>query len=208
VGGMKSAESFDRESLRRKFSVEPSANPVVAVVANLRPQKRHRDLVDAAALLIERFPAIVFLCAGRDEMAGWNQRYAEERGVGGAFRWLGYVADVAEVVAAADFAALPSSFEGLPASILETMAMGRTVIATPVGGVPEVVRNEVNGLLVPVGDVRALAGAVERLATDRDLRRRLEKEALATIRRDFSIERMVRETERLYLRLLRGGGEK
>lgn len=199
------AESFDRAQLLQKFNVDLSVQPVVAMVANLSPEKRHRDLIDAAALLAERFPGIVFLCAGRERkgMGQANQRYAAERRVGSAFRWLGYVADVGEVIAAADFAVLPSSHEGLPASILEAMAMGRTVIATPVGGVPEIVRDGVNGLLVPVGEPPALARAIERLATDPSLCQGLEKAALETARRKFSVERMVKETEQLYLDLLK-----
>jgi len=202
VGEMPRADSFDVAALRRKFGVGPEARPVVAVVAHLGPEKRHRDLIDAARLLVERFPQIVVLCAGRDEMGGINQPYAIERGVGERFRWLGHVADVAEVIAAADFTVLPSSHEGLPASILETMAMGRTVIATRVGGVPEIVRDGANGLLVPPRQPESLAQAIERLATDVELRRGLESAALETIRRDFSIERMVHETERVYRELI------
>ena len=198
------ADGFDREALRRKFDVDPAARPVVSVIANLFPQKRHRDLIDATGALAERFPGIVFLCAGRDAMNGENQRDAAERGVGERFRWLGYIAEVGEVIAAADFGVLPSAFEGLPAAILETTAMGRTVIATPVGGVPEIVRDGENGLLVPVGDARALAAAIERLATDACLRVRLAARARETVRRDFSIEKMVGEIEQAYLRLLEG----
>jgi len=207
IDAMRRADSFDTAALRRQFDISPSANPVVAVVANLGPEKRHCDLVEAAACLAERFPEIVFLCAGRDEMNGANQRLAAERGVGGRFRWLGHVKNVAEVVAAADFVALPSSHEGLPASILEAMAMGRTVVATRVGGVPEIVQDGVNGLLVPPRNPPALAQAIEQLATDAEWRRRLEIEALETIRRDFSIERMVRATEEIYLDLIKDKDE-
>lgn len=198
------ADGFDREALRRKFDVAPGARPVVTVIANLFPQKRHRDVIEAARTLVERFPDIVFLCAGRDAMNGDNQRYAAEQGVAERFRWLGYVAEVAEVVAAADFGVLPSAFEGLPAAILEQMAMGRTVIATPVGGVPEIVRNGENGLLVPAGEPRSLAKAIERLTTETELCRRLAAHARETVQRDFSIDAMVRKTEQVYLDLLEG----
>jgi len=199
---MPPAESFDRTVLRRQFSLEPSDSPVVAHVANLAPEKRHCDLIDAAALLVKQFPRIVFLCAGRDEMNEVNQRYAAERGVADRFRWLGYVGNVAEVIAAADFAVLPSSHEGLPVSVLEIMTVGRTVIATSVGGVPEIVRDSVNGLLVPPLDPQKLAQAIERLAKDSELRRRLEIAAHETVQQDYSIERMVHKTQQLYLELL------
>jgi glycosyltransferase involved in cell wall biosynthesis len=202
AGEMPSADSFDVAELRRRFGLEPSDGPVIAHVANLAPEKRHCDLIDAAALLAQRFPRIVFLCAGRDEMNGVNQRHAVARGVADRFRWLGHVGNVAEAIAAADFAVLPSSHEGLPVSILEIMTVGRTVIATSVGGVPEVVRDGVNGLLVPPRDPSTLAQAIERLATDESLRRRMETAARETVRRDYSIERMVGETERLYLDLI------
>jgi len=199
---MPAAESCDAAALRQRFALESSDGPILAHIANLWPEKRHRDLIDAATLLVERFPRIVFLCAGRDEMNGANQRYAVERGVAERFQWLGYVGNVSEVIAVADFAVLPSSHEGLPVSLLEVMTVGRTMIATPVGGVPEVVRDGVNGLLVPPREPKALAQAIERLATDMELRRRLEVEARDTVRRDYSIERMVQGTQRLYLELL------
>jgi len=202
IGEMPSANSFDRAALQKQFRLEPTAQPVAAVVANLGPEKRHRDLIDAARLLAERCPSIVFLCAGRDEMGGANQRYASERGVAERFRWLGHVSEVHEVIAAADFAILPSSHEGLPVSIVEAMAMGRTVIATDVGGVPEIVTNGVNGLLVQPRRPDALASAIERLATDAVLRQRLERAALETVRRDFPIERMIERTEQIYLGLI------
>jgi glycosyltransferase involved in cell wall biosynthesis len=198
------AQDFDRAEARRQLGLDPEANPVAAIVANIRPLKRHRDVIGAAAALIGRFPKIAVLCAGQDAMQGFNQRYAEERGVAGAFRWLGYVPDVTEIVAASDFLILPSDYEGLPASILEAMALGRTVIATPVGGVPEIVADGVNGLLVPPRSPDLLAHAIERLATDEPLRRRLEQGALETVRTEFSMDRMVEETERLYLDLIEG----
>ena len=198
------AERFDRPALRERFGIDPGAHPVVSFVANLRRVKRHRDVINAAALLLPHFPAMVFLCAGRDEMHGENQHYAQTRGVAGAFRWLGYVEDVESVIAVGDFTVLPSSYEGLPASILEAMAMHRTVIATPVGGIREIVRHEGNGLLVPVADPSALARAIALLAADSDLRSRLEDAALYTVQRDFSMERMVGDTQRLYLDLIEG----
>jgi glycosyltransferase involved in cell wall biosynthesis len=207
IDAMPQADSFDVAALRRQFGLSPSAHPVVAVVANLGPEKRHCDLIEAAAFFVERFPEIVFLCAGRDEMNGANQRLAAKRGVGERFRWLGHVRNVGEVVAAADFVALPSSHEGLPVSILEAMAMGRTVVATRVGGVPEIVQDGVNGLLVPPREPKALAQAIERLAADGELRHRLEKAALETIRRDFSMERMVYATEKIYLELIKENSE-
>jgi len=203
---MPSAETFDCAELRRRFGLQSTDGPVIAHVANLAPEKRHCDLIDAAASLVARFPKIVFLCAGRDEMNRANQRYAVSRNVADHFRWLGYVGNVAEVIAAADFAVLPSSHEGLPVSILEVMTVGRTVIATPVGGVPEVVRDGVNGLLVQPRDPPALARAIERLASDVALRRKLEIEARQTVQREYSVERLVQDTQRLYLELIETPG--
>ncbi len=201
---MPPVSSFDAAALRRKFGLSEQAGPVLAMVANLGPEKRHRDLIDAVGLLAADFPHLVVLCAGRDEMAGANQRYAAGRGVDARFRWLGRVDNVAEVFATADFAVLPSSHEGMPASVLEAMAMGKAVIASDVGGIPEMIQNNETGLLIPPLQPAVLAEAIRKLASDSALRERLAKAAQRTVEARFSMARMVERIQDLYLNSLEG----
>ncbi|MCX8035660.1 MAG: glycosyltransferase [Candidatus Sumerlaeia bacterium] len=204
---MPPAVSFDAAALRRKFGLSEHDGPVLAVVANLGPEKRHRDLIDAVASLAADFPHMAVLCAGRDEMGGANQQYAAARGVEGQFRWLGRVDNVAEVFAAADFAVLPSRHEGMPASVLEAMAMGKAVIASDVGGIPEVIRHKENGLLVPPLQPAALADAIRILASDRALCERIGQAARRAVEEHFSMAGMVERIQDLYLEYLEGGRE-
>jgi glycosyltransferase involved in cell wall biosynthesis len=97
--------------------------------------------------------------------------------------------DVYDVMAAMDIFALPSLNEGIPMSLLEAMALGRPVVASAVGGIPEVIQDRVNGRLVPPGDEDALAAACLELANDRDLARAMGARARQTIEDSFSHER-------------------
>jgi glycosyltransferase involved in cell wall biosynthesis len=94
--------------------------------------------------------------------------------------------------------AFPSLMEASPNAVLEAMAAGLAVAATNVGGIPEVVRHEDNGLLVAPGDPAPLADAVQRLVTEPGLAERLGRRARATVEQRFSFERMVGQFERLY----------
>jgi glycosyltransferase involved in cell wall biosynthesis len=117
--------------------------------------------------------------------------YAAELGLDGRITFPGWVgpAAVAEMLADAHVLVLPSHAEGLPMSVLEAFAAGVPVICTPVGGLPEVVVNEGNGLLVPTGDIRSLTNAILRLLDDEPLRMRMAAGAFGTWQRDHSIER-------------------
>lgn len=101
---------------------------------------------------------------------------------------------------------LPSEDEGLPITVLEAMAAGLPVIATPVGGVPEMVHDGVNGLLVPVGDAQALAEAITALATDPDLRRRMGEASWRIYEQNYTEDVVWPRLEALYLSLIEGSG--
>ena len=110
--------------------------------------------------------------------------------------------DVPELLSQAAVSVLPSLSEGLSNSLLESMAAGVPVVATRVGGNPEVIEHEVTGLLVPARDSVALAAAIRRLLEDKDLAASFGQAGMQRVARLFSIERSVRETEHLYQKLL------
>ncbi len=123
---------------------------------------------------------------------------ARQPGLVGRTVFTGFRLDVPDLLAAADMFVLPSLTEGLPQSVMEAMAAGKAVIATSVGGVPELVEPEVTGLLVPPRDVQALASAILRLAGDQTLRESLGAHGRAVARRWFGVERMVEAYDALY----------
>lgn len=112
------------------------------------------------------------------------RKYVQEtrsRNLDGKVIFCGIREDVAEMMTAADLFVLPSRIEGLPTALLEAMAVGLPVVAAAVGGIPDVVVHEKNGLLVPPGDPAALAAAVRKLAADKELGRRLAEEGMKTV---------------------------
>jgi glycosyltransferase involved in cell wall biosynthesis len=119
-------------------------------------------------------------------------------------RFLGFRSDAPDLLGAADLFLLPSLTEGLPLSVLEAMTHGLPVIATPVGGVPEVVLPGRTGVLVPVEDVEALAGAIATMIQDRATRARLGEAGRERARGEFSFSRMVARYDALYGELCHG----
>src|ERR687897_116701 len=116
--------------------------------------------------------------------------------------FLGYQENVAPFYSAFDAMILPSGNEGTPVSAMESLAAGRPVVATRVGGVPDVVRDGEDGFLVELGDVRELAGALARLADDPELRVRMGEAGRARVLPRYAVQRLVDDVDRLYRALL------
>jgi teichuronic acid biosynthesis glycosyltransferase TuaC len=151
----------DRAGARRELGI-PVDRFVVSFVGGAVRTKGAFDLVVAAAQLRDLSPLL--LIAGPNESREDLARRAEEGGVD--VRWCGTVAhaQLARILAAADVSCLPSYREGLPASVCEAMLAARPVVATPVGGIPEIVTDGVNGYLVPPGSTDDLARRLRQLA--------------------------------------------
>jgi glycosyltransferase involved in cell wall biosynthesis len=161
----------------------------VLFLGRIEAAKGVAELLDAVALLAPRFPALRLVLAGSGDLAAWR-RAARERGIGDRVEltgWLDAGAREAHLGRAAVFC-LPSHAEGLPMALLEAMAMGRAVVASRVGGIPEAVREGDNGLLVPPHDAPALAAALARVLDDAGLRARLGERARMTVAQHYSTE--------------------
>ena len=120
--------------------------------------------------------------------------------------FLGIRDDVPQLLAASDVFVLSSDYEGVPLTVLEAMAAGKPVVATAVGGVPELIEDGETGILVPPRNPEALAQGILRLAKDASLRQRMGKAARERAQERFDISRTAREYEALYLRLLKECG--
>ena len=180
---------------------EPTAPITMAYVGRLLDDKGLRPLVSAHALLAARGISIRLLIVGEvdpanpasipaPEIEAWRKQASIEV--------LGHVSDIRTVWAQAHIAVLPSRREGLPLSLLEAAACGRTIVATDVPGCREIARANVNALLVPVDDPKALAEALARLAQDQDMRMRFGAAGRAMVAREFSTARIGDETIALY----------
>jgi glycosyltransferase involved in cell wall biosynthesis len=190
-----------RETTRRALGYA-QGDVVVGTLACLKAQKAPLDFVAAADAAARSDPRLRFFIAGDGELRGEVEREIAARGLGDRFRLLGWRQDVAEVLSAMDLFALTSKFEGLPRAVLQAMAAGVPVVATAVGGTPEVVKDGVTGRLVPPGEPRAAATAIVELAGDRELRERCVAAARARLGEEFDIRGMVAGLDRLYASLL------
>ena len=180
----------------------------VVMVANLRPEKGHDVLIDAAAHVLGRFPDARFELVGSGPEHGALAALANTRGVSHAVSFPGHCDAVPERLAAADVFVLPSRSEALPNALLEAMAAGLPVVASSVGGIREVLDEGKTGLLVPAGDSRALADALIRLMGDGALAERLGAAARAHVETRYSFDRMVTSFEQIYLTRLKQIGGK
>lgn len=190
----------DREALRRELGLSVDG-PVVGTVANYRPEKGHRHLLAAAALVREAIPGARFVLVGGGPLEAQVRREARELGLDGTVVFDEPRHDAARVAAAFDVFVLASLHEGLPIALLEAMALGRPVVVTEAGGIPEIVRHREHGLVVPAGSPSALAGGILEVLADPALGDRLGN---AGRRRsaDFDIRRTVRRVEAVYGELL------
>jgi glycosyltransferase involved in cell wall biosynthesis len=185
----------------------PRTAPLVAVLSRVSPLKGLQHFLQAAAELSVTCPDARFLIVGEpspgeDEYERELRRSATALGLDRRVIFTGLRLDVPEVLSEVAVSVLPSLSEGLPNSVLESMAAEVPVVATRVGGTAEAVDDGVTGLLVPPGDTPALTRAISRLLQDRDLARRLAGAGRQRVVERFSIEGMVRQTERLYDELL------
>ncbi len=186
-------------TLRDEYSI-PCEEALVGVVARLEPEKGHRYLVEAFPSVLERAPrtwlAIVgegSLCADLRAQADALPAPARDRII-----FTGRRDDISALTADLDVAVLPSLREAQGISILEAMARRKPVVASAVGGIPEVLTDGVDGLLVPPGDSDALAEALGRLAKSPSLRERIGEAGYQTVVERFSIDAMLRQIQEVY----------
>lgn len=185
---------------RTQLGLSP-LSPVVGSVGRFEPVKGYDILLRAAALLGARLPKVQWLLAGEGEEAFRLKRLAEELHIEDRVCFLGWQQDIPEVLAALDLFVLPSRNEGMGRVLVQAMAMGKPIVATRVGGVPEVLGEGEAGLLVSPDDPGALASAMAQLLTDRELARRMG-EAGRRRAPAYSAEQMVANIESLYEELL------
>jgi glycosyltransferase involved in cell wall biosynthesis len=173
----------------------------VGCVANLRPVKNIDGLMRAARRVCDRFPHVGFEVAGDGEQRAELERLHAELRLGERFVLRGSVADVPGFLRTLDVAVLPSHSEGMSNALLEYMAAGRAVVATAVGANPTLVGDGEHGLIVPPGDVTALADAIARLIADPAGATRLAAAARRRAEAEYSRDAMRRRFEAFYVEL-------
>ncbi len=180
----------------------PSGAPLLGSVGHLRPEKAFGVLIEALAISRRARPDLSALLVGEGPELEPLRRLAGRLGVADAVRFLGARDDIPDLLAALDIAICCSDFEGGPLSVLEYMEAALPVIATRVGGLPELIAENESGLLIPPRDPEALAGAIARLLADPDLRGRLGARARVLRRQHWGLDVWIARIEELYEALL------
>jgi glycosyltransferase involved in cell wall biosynthesis len=201
----KSAGKGRGSALRQELGLPLSAR-LVAVFSRLNRMKGVQYFLDAAIVLARRFPDVCFLVVGDGGSKKELEEHARRLGLGQRIVFTGFRGDVPDLLCEVAVSVLPSLSEGTSNTLLESMAAGIPVIATTVGGNPEVIQDGISGLLVPPRDSGALAAATARLLEDGDLALRLGRAGMRRVSELFSIEGSVHETEHLYQRLVEAKG--
>jgi glycosyltransferase involved in cell wall biosynthesis len=196
--------------VRRELGV-PDGCVVVGMVARVSRQKDYFTLADAAIEILARHPDTRFLIVGDNSLVDLNRsHYAEvakklnELGIADRFIFTGHRTDVPRLMAAMDLCVLSTHREGFPLSILEAMAMGKPVVATAVGGIPEIVTPGVTGYLHQHGNSKELANAVLRLIDNPEEARRIAASARENVLKNYSRQKFADEIAKVYLDVMRG----
>lgn len=172
--------------------------PVIITVARLAPVKGLQHALAAAAVLKQQQLPFTWLFVGQGAEQARLQEVAEALGLGETVRWLGFQSDIPSLLAAADIFVLPSLQEALGLSVLEAMAAGLPVVASRVGGIPELIESGREGLLVPAAASNELANAIAQLLCNRECAATLGAAGRQRVLAQFTVENMWRQTDTVY----------
>jgi glycosyltransferase involved in cell wall biosynthesis len=204
------AKNNEGHALRDKLGIHPK-HPIVGVVANMRMIKGHYYFVHAASIIHKRHPDVEFLVVGYDaRKPGCSiaelKQYGETLGMSKNLHFIGGRKETASLIALFDVAVLASLSEGFSNVILEYMASSKPVVATEVGGNPEIVVHGETGLLVPPADGDALARAILSILEDKEVALRFGRAGRKRIEEKFSLDVMLRNYEGLFEQVINSKG--
>jgi glycosyltransferase involved in cell wall biosynthesis len=191
-----------RARVRAEFGL--GDDPTLIVVSRLHPDKGIQELLDATDKLRAEVPALRLLVVGDGAHRSPLEEQTRRLGLDDVAVFTGFRTDVTALLRAADVSVLPSHHENMPYSVLEAMAVGLPVVATAVGGVPEVVVDGETGILVPPGDAGPLKEALASLLRDRAAASAMGRAGLARVRARFTRRHMLEATEAYCLETRRG----
>lgn len=197
--GIVKPEPLAHTTLRDELGLGPDA-VIAGIVAILRGKKGHDELIAAVRPLMNERPHLHVVIVGDGAEFGRLQAMIAGLGLAHRIHMLGFRKDVNNILRSCDLFVLPTHQEALGQAFIEAMAVGLPVIGTRVDGVPELIDDGVNGLLVPAKDVEALRDAIARLVDDATLRQRFGAAGLVKTDGQFTVENMANETVDFYRR--------
>lgn len=198
--GIRALPPGDGRAIRAELGIGTD-DPVIGTVCIMRPEKALDVLVRAAALVMADFPRLRVVIAGDGEDRARLETVIDQLGLEERVLLTGARTDVPDILAAIDVAVLSSDYEGSPLSILEFMDAGKPIVATRVGGVPELIDDGVHGVLVPPGDEAGLASAIGAVLRDPRGGSEMGARARERCRREFSLDSTAERLQQLYEQL-------
>jgi glycosyltransferase involved in cell wall biosynthesis len=193
--------SQSRGAFRRELNLN-GGERLVGIVGRLFPIKNHRLFLDAAALMARQERVARFVIVGDGVLRPEMEQYAHALDIADRVVFTSWRRDLPRIYADLDVLAVTSNNEGTPVSAIEAMAAGCPVVATRVGGLPDLISDGETGYLVPPGDAQAVSAAMLRLLREPEMARRMGQAARALVRERFAAQRLVSDMERLYPELL------
>jgi len=200
------AGNKDERARLRQESGFTESDFVFGIVGRITEQKGHQYAIRALSELSKKYPEIKIAVFGDGELMNNCKDMVASLKLKSQVSFTGFQSDMQKVYKTLDALLMPSTFEALPLTLLEAMASGVPAIASNINGIPEVVRDGVNGLLVPPADIGALVNGIELIYNDRDLLNKMGVAARNTIELEFSLEKMVRDTISVYEKVSLFGG--
>jgi glycosyltransferase involved in cell wall biosynthesis len=197
----KRASSCDTACLRSQLDISEEAK-IVLNVAPFKPQKDPVAFVKLARSVSKEIPGVQFLMVGDGQMRSNITQRIENLKLQETVKLLGWRRDVPELLHLSDVFVLTSLWEGLPRAAVESLIVGKPVVAFAVDGIPEVVKNGENGFLIPQGSLDLMSEKIVQILSDQGLRETFSKNASKTIDTSFDIHRMVSEQDALYSKLV------
>ncbi len=187
------------------FSFQPSFDrreKKVGVIANFYPEKGQRFFLQAVPHIKQVFPDTEFILVGEGERRQATENLCKEMGIGGMVKFLGLREDIPEILSSLRVLVIPSVREGLPNVLLEALSTGTPVVATRVGGIPEVIRQGEEGILIPPADPMSIKQAVCFLLSHPEKAREMGRKGRKLAETRFSLQRMLQDYQQMYLFLL------
>ena len=191
------------DELKRNLRI-PLTDSIVGTVGRLVEIKGHRYLIDAARLVLDKIPEVTFLLVGDGHLMEGLINQASTMGIKKKIIFTGWRSDIPSLINIFDIFALPSLNEGMGRVLVEAMAMGKPIVASNVGGILDLVKDGVNGILFSQGDADAMAEAIIKLLMDREPARKMGEEGKRRVYPAYDLSTMIKNIEQLYKHLLEG----
>ncbi|MCK5255586.1 MAG: glycosyltransferase [Deltaproteobacteria bacterium] len=199
---IKSQDDSHKQNVRMPFKIEDE-DRILMTVGRLHEQKGHYYLVQAVSRVQKEFPKVKLLVTGEGEEENNLKKLVKSLDLMNEVIFAGLSSDMERILPMAELFILPSLWEGLPNALLEAMAAGKPVVATKVGGIPEIVVHGETGMLIPPGDTDALTAAILDLLQNRLKAKDMGEAGRIRAGKRFSIYKMIEKTENLYQELLK-----